>query len=172
MTESLSETIERACQRATREVLLIHAPQCVHDLPPPAAIEAERAIVGALLAGWVAPADLAPLRAVDLYVPLHAAVVISIEAIGGADLEQTIPRIVCGLRAQGLAGADSDIVDELLRLRDGAPVVLDMSRRVVEILEAARRRRLSRALRDGDLALRLGAPIAEVTRKLEEALRG
>lgn len=172
MTASLTETIERACQRAAREVLLLHAPQCVHDLPPPAAIEAERAIVGALLSGWVAPADLAPLRAVDLYVPLHVAVVISIEAIGGAELELTIPRIVCGLRAQGLAGADSDIIDELLSLRDNAPVVLDLARRVAEIRDAARRRRLSRALRDGDLALRLGAPVADITRNLEEALRG
>lgn len=160
--------------RAIRTERLIGGPVgCIHELPPPTAIEAERAIIGALLAGTITMQTIEPLRGADFFTPLHRAVIVALSALEELRRERSIPRIIVALRAQGFASCDREIAEELLQLKVDAPLVVDVQALVGEIMDAARRRQISRALRDVDLDLRSGRCTAgEAADRLREIAGG
>jgi hypothetical protein len=168
---ALERHLANAVREEVRDATLFQGPQCPHELPLPMAIKEERALIGALLAGNITLPDLLPATPSDFFPHFYIAILIGLEAIDATGRAPTRPLLVAALRSQNIGGTDEAIVEELLVLEEDAPLIVDLNHAVSAVLEASRRRRLSRLLRDADTELRTGARSAgQVSETLREAL--
>jgi hypothetical protein len=170
--EAVTSRVVQAVREEIRDASMFGGPQCVHELPPPVAIDEERVIVGALLAGHVSLVELLPATPTDFFFDLHSSILVAFEALDATGTTPTRALVVIALRAQGVGGTDEAVIDELCRLENDAPAVVDLARCIGAVVETARRRALSRLLRDADVELRTGKSAAQVSEMLLEAIHG
>ena len=151
MTSELLATVRRTMLDAAREHAILEAPGCVHQMMPPAALDAEERLVSALLTGSIRVEAIWPLRSRDFFGPLHRAIVRAFDTLDG---RETTPAVIAlALEAQGFAG---DLVEAVIDLRDGVPHVVDLADCIARVREASRTRRLLAWIRKLDAELATG----------------
>lgn len=146
--------VRRAIREEVRAVGLLteHAPA----LPPPADLEAETRVVGALLSGEVAFVELEDLRPSHFFVPFHRWIGERVEDAISAKVDLTRELLLAKIADDGLSmEALAPELDHLLALPFRHPD--EVRKDAIRLHELARLRALLDAMRGLDVDIRSGA---------------
>jgi len=152
-----------------RELALFELPSQPY-LRPPCDIEAEAAVLEALLNGRRKPAELA-CRATDFFLPIHTAIAAVVEAQEELGHDLNVDHIAQVLALQGAPVERT--TSYLVRLRDEEPMRVCVEELAERVHEFACRRRFMERMQRIDAAWRIGAnvPAEDIEQLMEAAKR-
>ncbi|HVY26940.1 MAG TPA: hypothetical protein VHB79_10320 [Polyangiaceae bacterium] len=123
-------------------------------LPPPANLDAEQELMCLLLAGYKTPGDFKPLRAEHLFARLYQLIWEAAEAVCDQGEVCELETIAREMQRRGFVGELARELEAIFY----TPAIGDthVQRRIAQVIEAAKQRKLIEVMHRCDLLLRTG----------------